>query len=66
MSWNTKDYILYDDTNGVYISVESSFVGVDTSAARRHPESTKLGTIRQRRFLVSTATPIRNWSMSVR
>ena len=32
MSWNTKDYILYDDTNGVYISVESSFVGVDTSA----------------------------------
>ena len=32
LSWSTKDYILYDETNGVYISVESSFVGVDTSA----------------------------------
>lgn len=32
LSWITKDYILYDETNGVYISVESSFVGVDTSA----------------------------------
>ncbi|MCA9361848.1 hypothetical protein KC906_00595, partial [Candidatus Kaiserbacteria bacterium] len=32
MCWSTKDYILYDETNGVYISVESSFVGVDTSA----------------------------------
>ncbi|MCA9368480.1 hypothetical protein KC887_09610, partial [Candidatus Kaiserbacteria bacterium] len=32
MSWSSKDFILYDETNGVYISVESSFVGVDTAA----------------------------------
>ena len=32
MSWSSKDYILYDDTNGAYISVEGEFVGVDTSA----------------------------------
>lgn len=32
VQWTTKDFILYDETNGVYISVEASFVGVDTSA----------------------------------
>ncbi|MCA9368499.1 hypothetical protein KC887_09705, partial [Candidatus Kaiserbacteria bacterium] len=32
MSWSSKDFILYDETNGVYISVESSFVGIDTTA----------------------------------
>ncbi|MCA9368362.1 hypothetical protein KC887_08995, partial [Candidatus Kaiserbacteria bacterium] len=32
MSWSSKDFILYDDTNGVYISIEGEFVGVDTSA----------------------------------
>jgi hypothetical protein len=32
MSWSSKDFLLYDETNGVYISVEGSFVGVDTAA----------------------------------
>ena len=27
LNWNTTDYILYDETNGVYISVIASFVG---------------------------------------
>ena len=32
VEWETKDYILYDKTNGVYVSVEGEFVGVDTAA----------------------------------
>ncbi|MCA9368195.1 hypothetical protein KC887_08135 [Candidatus Kaiserbacteria bacterium] len=32
MSWSSKDFILYDETNGVYISIEGEFVGVDTLA----------------------------------
>jgi hypothetical protein len=32
MSWSSKDFLLYDETNGVYISVEGEFVGVDTAA----------------------------------
>jgi hypothetical protein len=32
IEWSSKDYILYDETNGVYISVEGEFVGVDTAA----------------------------------
>ena len=32
MSWVSKDYILYDETNGVYISIDGLFSGVNTSA----------------------------------
>jgi len=32
VSWSSKDFLLYDETNGVYISVEGEFVGVDTAA----------------------------------
>lgn len=32
MSLSSKDFLLYDETNGVYISVEGEFVGVDTAA----------------------------------
>ena len=28
--WNTKDYLLYDDTNGVYIWIEGIFSGTQT------------------------------------
>jgi len=33
LTWSTKDYLLYDTTNGVYISVEGYFAGANTSAA---------------------------------
>ncbi|MEF8708231.1 MAG: hypothetical protein V5B38_04840 [Candidatus Accumulibacter propinquus] len=32
LSWTTKDFILYDPTNEVYITVEGSFTGVDNEA----------------------------------
>ncbi len=32
MSWSSKDFLLYDDTNEVYITVEGAFSGVDTAA----------------------------------
>jgi hypothetical protein len=32
LTWNTKDYLLYDTANGVFISVEGAFVGANTSA----------------------------------
>ncbi len=31
LTWSTVDYILYDDTNGVYITVESSFAGAQSA-----------------------------------
>lgn len=33
MSWSSKDYLLYDETNGVFISVEATFSGVNTAAS---------------------------------
>lgn len=32
LTWATKDFILYDPTNEVYITVEGSFTGVDNEA----------------------------------
>lgn len=32
LTWTTKDFILYDPTNEVYITVEGSFTGVDNEA----------------------------------
>jgi len=32
LTWSTKDYLLYDAENGVFISVEGTFVGANTSA----------------------------------
>lgn len=32
LSWSTKDFILYDPTNEVYITVEGSFTGADNEA----------------------------------
>ncbi len=32
LNWTTKDYILYDAINGVYVSVECVFVGINTTA----------------------------------
>ncbi len=32
LSWSSKDYLVYDETNSVYISVEATFDGVDTVA----------------------------------
>lgn len=33
LNWNTTDYILYDETNGVYVSIISSFVGTQAYGA---------------------------------
>lgn len=33
MSWSSKDYLLYDETNGVFISVDATFSGVSTAAS---------------------------------
>ena len=33
LTWSSKDYLLYDVTNGVYISIEGNFAGANTSAA---------------------------------
>lgn len=32
LTWSTKDFILYDPTNEVYITIEGSFVGADNEA----------------------------------
>lgn len=53
LNWSTKDYLLYDATNGVFISVESTFAGVDALATlsvllrvktRHHDTTQALGT----------------------
>lgn len=53
LNWSTKDYLLYDATNGVFISVESTFAGVDALATlsvllrvktRHHDTTQVLGT----------------------
>lgn len=31
-TWTTKDYLLHDTTNGVYISINGAFSGIDTAA----------------------------------
>lgn len=33
LNWSTKDFILYDDVNGVYICVEGVFVGTQSAGA---------------------------------
>lgn len=33
VTWNTKDYLLYDEHNGVAITIEGAFTGTDSSAA---------------------------------
>ncbi len=33
VTWNTKDYLLYDEQNGVVITIEGAFTGADSSAA---------------------------------
>ncbi len=32
LEWSTKDFILHDTTNGVYISINGAFSGIDTAA----------------------------------
>ena len=32
LSWSSKDFLLYDETNEVYITVEGTFAGVNTAA----------------------------------
>jgi hypothetical protein len=53
LTWTTKDFILYDPTNEVYITVEGSFTGVDNEATltvllkvqtRHHTTTQTLGT----------------------
>ena len=53
LSWETKDFILYDPTNEVYITVEGSFSGADNVATltallkvqtRHHTTTQTLGT----------------------
>jgi hypothetical protein len=53
LTWATKDFILYDPTNEVYITVEGSFTGVDNEATltvllkvqtRHHTTMQTLGT----------------------
>lgn len=33
LSWSTKDYLLYDEANGVYITVEGIFSGANSAAS---------------------------------
>ncbi len=33
LSWSTKDYLLYDERNGVEITIEGEFAGADSSAS---------------------------------
>jgi len=53
LTWTTKDFILYDPTNEVYITVEGNFVGTDNVATltvllkvqtRHHTTTKTLGT----------------------
>ncbi|HPB99966.1 MAG TPA: hypothetical protein PKW66_28860, partial [Polyangiaceae bacterium] len=32
VTWTTKDYLLHDDTNGVYIFIDGALSGIDTAA----------------------------------
>ncbi len=50
LSWSTKDYLLYDATNGVYVSIEGDLSGSNTTALltvivrvkTRHNETTQI------------------------
>lgn len=53
LTWTTKDFILYDPTNEVYITIEGDFVGADNEATltvllkvqtRHHTTTQTLGT----------------------